>query len=254
MLKISVVIPVFNASKSIKDALNSIVNQSYQPYEIIIINDCSTDGSNEIIEKFTLGSSNIFFIDLKVNSGVSFCRNLGWNKSSGDYVAFLDSDDIWNLNKLSIMVKAIELNYPDLIGHAYNEKKEKINISPNFNGKYLNEIGFYKLLLRNRFQTSCVLINSKIKERFNETISHSEDYELFLRMAAKKQKIYYYKEQLTDLGRPQLTEGGLSGNKLKMRKGEIKAYRSAFKIRKLRFLLPFGIFFSFLKYIIKMYR
>jgi glycosyltransferase involved in cell wall biosynthesis len=254
MLKISVVIPVFNASKSIKDALNSIVNQSYQPYEIIIINDCSTDGSSEIIEKFTLGSSNIFFIDLKVNSGVSFCRNLGWNKSSGDYVAFLDSDDYWIQDKLQIMVEIIKLKNPDLVGHNYTENLTSNVNKYKFDPSLLGEVKFFRLLIRNKFQTSCVLIKSSIKDRFNETISHSEDYELFLRLIAKNKKVYYYDEILTKLGRPQLSKGGLSEKKLKMRLGEIKAYKSGLKIKKLLILLPFMVCFSFLKSLIKINR
>lgn len=108
--------------------------------------------------------------------------------------------------------------------------------------------------MRNKFQTSCVLLKRSLEERFDESISHSEDYELFLRLTAKKYNVYFYNEALTYLGRPQLSKGGLSEKKVKMRIGEIKAYRSGLIIRRLNFLLPIMMFYSLFKSVIKINR
>lgn len=255
MTKISVVVPIFNASSRITKVLDSVLKQSYSVFEIILINDCSKDDTSQVLEKYIEDNKNYTFkfFDLKVNKGVSFCRNLGWDNASGDYVAFLDSDDYWNQNKLEIMSKIISLYQADLIGHNYDEKFLE-DSSFVYDSELVNKIGFYKLLIRNKFQTSCVLIKREIKDRFDTSISHSEDYELFLRLTAKKCKVIFYNEHLTSLGRPQLSKGGLSEKKMKMRIGEVKAYRSGLNIRKISFVLPLMMIYSLLKSLIKINR
>ena len=256
MIKVSVVVPIYNASTRIVDVLDSIINQSYNIFEIILINDSSSDDTLFVLENYVLKNNNFNFkiIDLKENKGVSFCRNLGWDHASGDYIAFLDSDDYWNENKIEIMIKAINSLNIDLIGHDYCETDISCKDFFSFKKDSLIKIGFYKLLLRNKFQTSCVLVKNKLNFRFDESISHCEDYELFIRLAAHNKNIYYYKETLTYLGRPQLSKGGLSEKKIKMRVGEIKAYTSGLIIKKLIFLLPLMIFCSILKSVIKINR
>ena len=256
MTKISVVVPIYNASSRIVAVLDSVLNQSFRIFEIILINDCSKDDTLKVLEKYVEKNKDFNFriFDLKENKGVSFCRNLGWDNISGDYVAFLDSDDYWNENKLEVIVNAIKLSDADFIGHNYNEKYLSLKEYFIFNPKILQQISFYKLLLRNKFQTSCVILKRSLKERFDESISHSEDYELFLRLTAKKYNVYFYNEALTYLGRPQLSKGGLSEKKIKMRIGEIKAYRSGLIIRKLNFLLLVMMFYSLLKSLIKINR
>ncbi|AOW08147.1 glycosyltransferase family 2 protein [Flavobacterium gilvum] len=256
MTKISVVVPIFNASSRITKVLDSVLRQSFPVFEIILINDCSKDDTSKVLEKYIEDNKKITFkvFDLKVNKGVSFCRNLGWDNASGDYIAFLDSDDFWNQNKLEIMSNIISSSEVDLIGHNYNEKGSSLNEFFIFNPQLVYKISFYKLLIRNKFQTSCVLIKKGIKERFDTSISHSEDYELFLRLTAKKYNVVYYNERLTYLGRPQLSKGGLSEKKMKMRIGEIKTYRSGLYIRKIGFLLPVMMIYSFFKSLIKINR
>lgn len=256
MIKISVVIPIYNSSAKIVAVLDSVLNQSFRVFEIILINDCSKDDTLKVLERYVNKNQDFNFriFDLKENKGVSFCRNLGWDNINGDYVAFLDSDDYWNENKLEVIVNAIKLSDADLIGHNYNEKYLSLKEYFIFNPRILQEISFYKLLLRNKFQTSCVILKKNLKERFDESLSHSEDYELFLRLTAKKYNVYFYNEALTYLGRPQLSKGGLSEKKIKMRIGEIKAYRSGLIIRKLNFLLPMMMFYSLFKSLIKINR
>lgn len=255
-MKVSVVVPVYNGAEKIIGVLDSVLNQSYKVFEIILINDCSQDNTLDLINKYATLNHNFVFkiFDLKKNSGVSFCRNLGWDNANGDYVAFLDSDDYWNVNKIELMSNIVAVGNADLIGHNYNEKIILLNQYFTFNLSNLYKVNFYKLLLRNKFQTSCVILKKSLKERFDQTISHSEDYELFLRLTAKRYKIYFYDEKLTYLGRPQLSKGGLSEKKIKMRLGEVKAFQSGLMIRKISFLLPVMILYSFCKSIIKINR
>jgi teichuronic acid biosynthesis glycosyltransferase TuaG len=256
MIKFSVIIPVYNSSSYIIDVLNCLANQTLKPHEVIIINDSSSDDSLILITEFIESNSNILnynLFNLKSNKGVSFCRNLGLENSTGDYIAFLDADDFWHHDKLKIMSDLIISKSPVLIGHMYSEKKIKIE-NLNFDITKVVKFSLSKLLFRNVFQTSSVVIDKNINLRFDEELSYCEDYDLFLRITSNYSRIYFYNEKLTYLGRPQLSQGGLSGNKIKMRIGEIKAISKTLKNLKINFLLPFFVFYSILKYIIKIFR
>lgn len=135
MSLISVIIPVYNREKYIAEAIESVLAQTYKPLEIIVINDGSTDNSAEIIKNF---GSKIKYFD-QVNSGLANTLNKGINLTNGEFIAFLDSDDLWVKNKLSLQM-AIFANNPDVdIVFAYvqqfispeleDEIKHKIYIS-----------------------------------------------------------------------------------------------------------------------------
>lgn len=91
--KITTVIPVYNSEKYIERTINSVINQKYSENEIILINDASTDGSEQICEQFEKKYSQIKFINLSENKGVSNARNIGIRNATGEYIHFLDSDD-----------------------------------------------------------------------------------------------------------------------------------------------------------------
>ena len=100
-IKISVIIPTFNRAFLVKRAIQSVLNQSFQPYEIIVIDDGSIDGTGELIKtEFPL----IKYI-WQQNSGISHARNLGIQKSQGNWLAFLDSDDEWLPKKLEMQTR-----------------------------------------------------------------------------------------------------------------------------------------------------
>lgn len=100
-ISLSVVIPVYNKEKYIEQAINSILEQTYLPQEIILVDDCSTDGSCAQIEAMQEKSDRIKLIRLEKNSGVSHARNVGWKNAIASYVTFMDADDFyWNRDKL----------------------------------------------------------------------------------------------------------------------------------------------------------
>ena len=98
MKKVSIIIPLYNEEKYIKDAINSILEQDYSNYEIIVIDDGSTDNSYNIVNN--IKDKRIKLFRFKKNKGVGEARNLGIKKASGDYLAFLDADDYWEKDKL----------------------------------------------------------------------------------------------------------------------------------------------------------
>lgn len=111
---VSVVMPVYNVEKYVEKAINSVLNQTYSNFELILINDGSEDNSLEICKRFAREDSRISIID-KINGGVSKARNDGIEKASGKYVMFIDSDDIIEKNMLQNMVSSAEGKSSDLV-------------------------------------------------------------------------------------------------------------------------------------------
>ena len=103
---VSIIMPAFNSSKTIFDSINSVQSQTYQNWEMIIIDDGSTDNTKDIITPF-LSDYRIKYLR-QLNSGPSIARNNGINKAKGKYLAFLDSDDLWKPNKLDIQIKYLD--------------------------------------------------------------------------------------------------------------------------------------------------
>ena len=114
MLKISLVIPIYNVEKYISKCLDSVINQTYKNIEVICINDGSTDNSLQILEQYAQKDKRIKVINQK-NQGVSVARNIGIKESSGDYILFVDADDWIELSTCEILTKTLEQNNIDII-------------------------------------------------------------------------------------------------------------------------------------------
>ena len=100
---VSIVTPLYNSSRYVRDTIESVINQSYTDWELILIDDCSTDDTVEQIQCF-LTNRKIRLLQLELNSGAAVARNVGIESARGRYVAFLDSDDCWLPHKLSIQI------------------------------------------------------------------------------------------------------------------------------------------------------
>lgn len=93
MIKVSVIIPVYNVEEYLKECLDSVINQTLKEIEIICIDDCSTDSSYSILEEYAKKDSRIVLIKNKENMGVGYNRNIGIKEAKGEYIGFIDSDD-----------------------------------------------------------------------------------------------------------------------------------------------------------------
>lgn len=102
--KVSVIMPTYNAEKYIKDAIDSVINQTYKNWEIIIVDDNSEDNTEEIVKEIISNNKNISYIKLNENMGAATTRNKAMELSSGRFLAFLDSDDIWAIDKLEVQI------------------------------------------------------------------------------------------------------------------------------------------------------
>lgn len=242
----SVIIPSFNSGKSILACLRSLELQIDQDFEVILIDDCSTDNSFEMAnEKIIKTFSYYRVLQNKENYGVSHTRNLGINNANGEYLVFLDSDDTFHPEKLAILREVFINKYIQFLFHPYTYS--------DFSGvevKKIQKINKNSLKIRNQIQTSCVAIKKSSIKFFDTSMSHCEDYDLWLRLS-KHMDIYKLNRPLTRLGRPQLTEGGLSGNVKAMRKGEREALRNNFSGIELLVLLLFSYLKKFRRMVFK---
>ena len=128
---ISVIMPLYNNEKYVEESIQSVINQTYTDWELLIINDASTDNSLQIAEKLAKTDNRIKLINLKENKGVSHARNLGIKESKGEYISFLDSDDLWD--------KAFLKNTSTLL---FNQKKDLVysNFAFLYNNKLIQPI------------------------------------------------------------------------------------------------------------------
>ncbi len=116
MKKVSIIVPIYNEEENLRKCIESLINQTYKELEIILINDGSTDKSKEIIESFK--DKRIIAIDKK-NTGISDTRNKGIDKSTGDYIMFVDSDDYLELNCIERLIETAEKENSEIVMFNY---------------------------------------------------------------------------------------------------------------------------------------
>ena len=169
---ISVIIPCYNSYKTIERALNSVVNQSLLPREIILVDDCSTDKTLELLNNFKKNNLeyNIIILPLEKNVGAASARNRAWDIAKSYFIAFLDSDDSWNYRKLEIQYTFMMAN-PHIIltGHDCEIlDNNSIIKNDDFEDKNFYNITKYKLLFSNKYSTRTIMLKRDIKFKFPE--------------------------------------------------------------------------------------
>ena len=236
---LSVVMPVYNSSKTVIRAIKSIENQTLLPEEIIIIDDKSTDNTIDIIKNYIEHKTivKIELIELDINSGPSVARNTGWNKSNENFIAFLDSDDSWHPQKLELQYNYMNNNLNiKLSGHKMElciNKNPNSKIINNFEDVMINNITNKMLIAKNLFTTtSNIMINNDIKLRFDESMRYSEDYYLWLQICFEN-KISLIDYNLGYAYKDFTGVSGLSGNTDAMYKGSLLISKILLKEKKI---------------------
>ncbi len=250
----SVIIPCFNAERSIEQCLQSCIRQSYRNFEVIVVDDGSHDSSKSIVsarkDDFLAEGLDLRLITLPVNSGQAFARNTGWENARGDFVAFLDADDCWHADKL-LVVSHFLSSYPDidLLAHRYTQTQ-----SQNFQTRCypsafkLKGVSFKRLLLQNISACPCWVARTSLHERFDASMRFSEDRDLWVRIAFSHRCAVVNGPPLTLLGRPQHSPGGVSASRIRLRLGEMTVYAHVAKYAPTIIpVLPILVIYSLLK-------
>ena len=194
-MNISVVIPSYNRKEFLKRSIDSVINQTKKPFEIIVVDDGSTDGTETMIKS---DYDFVKFIKQK-NKGVSAARNIGIEVSIGEWICFLDSDDEWKKDKLEKQIIAMKSNPGYKFFHC-NEIWIKNGIRINQKKKHKKYGGdiFDKCLDMCRISPSSVMIDKTVFDEvgnFNENLVVCEDYELWLRIC-DKYRVFFIDEPL----------------------------------------------------------
>ncbi len=198
MSLISIILPYFKKKKFLEETINSILNQTYENFEIILIDDELSLESKNFLKEISKKDSRIKLIINEKNMGAGLSRNNGINLSKGDYIAFCDCDDLWLPKKLEnqlTIIKKRNIYFTHTSYDVIDEEGKLISAR-----KARNEISYRELLNSCDIGLSTVIINSKI---FNDqslkfaSLKTKEDYVLWLKIAKKEFKIIGIDEKLT---------------------------------------------------------
>ncbi len=189
--KVSIIIPNFNSSKTILRALKSVQNQTYSNFEVIIVDDCSTDDSLSIIDFFISSDDRFNLIKLEVNSGAGVARSQALRHANGKYIAFLDADDFWYEDKLEKQVDVLNKNPEIIIIHsAYlvrtaDGNKIRTVIPPEI-------ITLKKLYYSNFIATSTAMYRLNLNgSRYIPKIRARQDYAFWIKLLQLNKGIVY---------------------------------------------------------------
>lgn len=193
--KVTIILPTYNRAHLVSRAVTSVLNQTYQDFELIIVDDCSIDNTEEIIENFCKQDQRVICIKHSRNKGGNAARNTGIKAARAEYIAFQDSDDEWLPGKLEKQVELLENMSRDEAGVVYTafwriEGKDKTYNPGNIKNKEGNIQA--ELLKGNFITTPSVLIKKECFEKaglFDEDFPRLQDWEMWLRVA----KYYHFK-------------------------------------------------------------
>lgn len=220
---ISIIMPAYNSEAYISTAIESVILQTYSHWELIIVDDCSIDATAQIAISFSKVNPRITYLKNPKNRGVAFSRNTGIKHASGEWLAFLDSDDLWESSKLEKQLKLASSAHALFIfsGSSFMDEKERL-LNNYLSTPY--KINYRKLLKQNIISCSSVLIKKEIMLPFpqHQSCIH-EDFAVWLEIL-KNNDIFAY-----SVNEPLLTyrvsTSSKSGNKLKAAKMTYAVYR-----------------------------
>lgn len=216
MNDISVVIPHYNNGQEICRAYNSILAQSILPSEIIIIDDCSSDKSflQNIEKNHKILDIKLHILYLEKNSGPSVARNIGITHAKSKYIAFLDSDDAWNVDKLKIQYEIMEKNNLNFSFHLYSAFYNNIHASNNS----LKKISLLNLAKKQIICTPAVMVRKSELCAFDENIKYCEDFLCWVK--TNNNHYFYMIDSVLAHGfKNQYGDSGLSSNMKAMHLG-----------------------------------
>jgi len=222
---ISVIIPAYNAEKTIQQTIESVLNQTLSDFEILVINDGSTDRTLEIVSQIDDARLRVFSY---ANAGVAPTRNRGLTQATGEYISFLDADDLWTPDKLEAQLKALQENPQAAVAYSWTDW---IDESGQFlrPGGHITETGqvYEKLLVRDFIESgSNPLIRAEAFQtvgNFDESLAFGEDWDMWLRLAVRYEFITVPSAQILY----RISPNSASFNVLKMEAGSWRVLEKA---------------------------
>lgn len=219
---ISIIMAAYNAEKTIEQAINSVLSQTYPDFELLVVNDCSTDKTAMLAEAIVKKDDRVRLISNEKNSGVSYTRKHGLEEASGEWVAILDSDDAWAPEKLEKQIKLQKKTNADLLftGSAFMDA----------DGKPIDwylaapaEVTYRQLLKQNVLSNSSALVRKELYAKYYAVgDGMHEDFAMWLNILKDGRKAYGVDEPLLIY---RIAKSSRSGNKVKAAKMNWNTYR-----------------------------
>jgi glycosyltransferase involved in cell wall biosynthesis len=218
---VSIIMPAYNCGEFIGTTLDSVINQSYKNLEVIVVDDCSTDNTADVVREYITKDSRIKYHKLEKNSGAAVARNKAVDLATGKYMAFLDSDDVWFPEKLTKQIGFMEENNYGFTCTSYTKIDEQ--------GEYLNRTIVaqsrrdYNGVLKTCPGNSTVIYNAEKLGKFKiPDIKKRNDYVMWLQLIKKEKYLYGIEEPL---GSHRIRTEGISSDKKSLVGYHWKVYR-----------------------------
>lgn len=235
---VSIIIPMYNASNFIQETLESVFKQSFQNFEIIVIDDCSTDDSSELVSGIARTHSQLFLLKNEVNLGVAISRNKGVLEAQGRFICFLDADDLWIDSKLEKQINfMLTNNYAfSFTAYQFADETGKPTNSPI---KVPAKISYQQALRNHTIWTSTVMLDLKqlTKEQISmPDVRRGQDTATWWKILKETHYAYGLDESLAIYRR---TTNSLSANKMKAIRRTWHLFRKVEGLSILESIIPF---------------
>jgi len=244
---VSIITPSYKSERFIAECIESVLSQTYENWEMIIVDDCSPDNSNDIIEEYCKKDARIKLLRLEQNSGPAVARNTAIKEAKGRFIAFLDADDLWVQEKLKKQLTFMQKND---IAFSFSEYV-KIDENSNVISEVIHrpkKVDYKRMLKSNYIPCLTVIYDTaKLSKVYMPLILKRQDYALWLKILKKIDFAYCYNEPLAKY---RFYAGSLSSNKLVAAMYVWKLYREIEKLSLFSALYYFSnyIVISFIKY------
>ncbi|MBD2594105.1 glycosyltransferase [Nostoc spongiaeforme FACHB-130] len=229
--KISVIIPTYNSEETIKTTIDSVLSQSFTDFELIVINDGSTDSTLDVVSQIQDSRLKVFSFE---NAGGNVSRNRGLKQAVGEFVSFLDADDVWTSDKLVSQLEVLQDNIDARIAYSWTDYIDE-------NGKFLvsgshitvNGDVYERLLVSNFLENGSnpLIYREALIELggFDESLSAAQDWDMWLRLATKYSFVCVPKVQILY----RVSANSLSSNLVRQEKACLHVLEGAYHTRKL---------------------
>ncbi|WP_051189209.1 glycosyltransferase family 2 protein [Halalkalibacillus halophilus] len=219
---VSVITPTFNAEGSIRDTIESVLEQTFTNFEVIVVDDCSQDQTVEIIQDFVNQDARVKCIQLETNQGAAIARNTAIDHAQGRYIAFLDSDDLWFPDKLEKQLTFMQENDVAFSFTKYVRMRDDGSLTSNIS-RAPETVGYSDLMKHCVIGCLTVMIDrEKTGKIAMKNIRRRQDYALWLTLTSEGYLAYGIPEVLAKY---RLGSNTVSSNKFKAAKGQWFVYR-----------------------------
>ena len=224
---VSVVMPAYNAEQYIEEAIRSVQAQTMERWELIVVDDRSTDNTIQLVQPIAKDDDRIHLLLNQINQGAAASRNRALNECRGQYVAFLDADDVWRPEKLNVQIEKAETTHADIVYTSY-ALIDECGKKRYHDFVVKEQTSFPEMLVRNVMSCSTVLLRRDLllRHHFPEKI-YQEDYAFWLTLLKNGCKAAGVPEVLADY---RVRAGSRSFNKVKNAKNRWRVYRDYLKL------------------------